>query len=36
MSAKQVVPERIISAQERRVPSETNAGLTNDRSTGII
>jgi hypothetical protein len=36
MSAKQVTPERIISAQARRAPSATNSGLTNSRSTGIM
>jgi hypothetical protein len=36
MSAKQVMPDRIISAQPRLVPSRTKSGLTNSRSTGIM
>jgi hypothetical protein len=36
MSAKQVTPARIISAQPSRVPSCTNSGVTNSRSTGIM
>jgi hypothetical protein len=36
MSAKHVVPDRIISAQARLVPSFTKSGRTNARSTGIM
>jgi hypothetical protein len=36
MSAKQVTPERIISAHPSLVPSRTKSGLTNSRSTGIM
>jgi hypothetical protein len=35
MSAKQVTPDRIISAQPRLVPSRTKSWLTKARSTGI-
>ncbi len=35
MSAKQVMPDRIISAHPIRVPRPTKSGRTNSRSTGI-